>query len=267
MNPYKIHVVLVRTIYESNIGATARSMSNMGAEDLILIDPKTEIGLKGHQSAANGQRPLENRKVYPSWEEFFKKNSNGIRISLTAKDGKNRMVEDLAETLKRLKKSHLELDPSATEKIEPLSIYLIFGPEDWGLSGADIENTHFSCSLPIFGDNTSFNLAQAVLLTLFILRSEWGGPRTEMEGKPSSKYVRKDQNAFPDEALKGFLEAMGLSTKNRKVNAYTVLKRMILHSVPSEKEIRILEIVLQQGIRKLNEYNELRKSSIGRQSH
>ncbi len=281
---YIINIVLVKTIYDSNIGASSRAMSNMGGHRLILINPQCEITLKGHQAAAGGQRALENRIVYKSWNDFFENETQGIRISFTAKDGKNRLVQDFASSLKMIRqqrsesqnqelllKSELESrskqtapETSLTEhepqdKIEPLQIYLIFGPEDWGLSSEDIENTHYSCSIPIYGEHTSLNLAQAVLLALFILRSEWGGTRTQFEGHTSSQFVRKENKPFPDEALKTWITEMGFDLRDRKMNAYSVLKRMILHSIPNEKELRILDIVLHQGIRKLREYNELRK--------
>lgn len=257
---YQINIVLVKTIYDSNIGAASRAMSNMGGDRLILVSPQTEVTLKGHQAAASGQRGLETRTTYKTWDDFFANEPEGLRISFTAKDGKNRLVQDFAQSLKELKsQSSQRPDFLPTLENGSIPVYLIFGPEDWGLSSADIENTHYSCSIPIFGENTSLNLAQAVLLSLFILRSEWGGDRTRFEGHRSSQFVRKENKPFPDETLKNFIQEMGFDIKDRKMNAYSVLKRMILHSIPNDKELRILEIVLHQGIRKLKEYNELRK--------
>ena len=41
--PFEVRIVLVRTIYERNIGSTSRAMSNMGFEKLLLIAPACEI--------------------------------------------------------------------------------------------------------------------------------------------------------------------------------------------------------------------------------
>lgn len=256
MRVFEVNVVLVRTIYESNIGSSARAMANMGAHRLILIDPKTEITVKGHQAAANGQRPLENRVVYPSWREFFASEPEGIRICFTARDGKGRLVEDFATSLNYLKTNHPLLNSENADP-SPLQLYLIFGPEDWGLSGDDLANTHYSCSIPTFGETTSLNLAQAVLLALFVLRTAWGGQKARLEGQTASKYEQIEK-PFPDSALKNWLQEMGFNIDNRDTNAYSVLKRMLLHSIPNLKELRMLEIVLNQGVRKLREYNELR---------
>lgn len=255
MRAFEIHVVLVRTIYDSNIGASSRAMANMGAHSLILIDPKCEVTLKAQQAAATGQSALRNRRTYASWDEFFAKEPEGIRLSLTARDGKGRQVQDLEKTLQWLQTEHPALQE---ETPDALPVYLIFGPEDWGLSGADLELTHFACSIPTFGDNTSLNLAQAVLLALFILRTTWGGQRAVLEGQQSPR-SRDQQSVFPEMALRTWLQEMGFDIANRKINAYSVLKRMLLQNVPSSKELQMLETVLQQGIRKLREYNELRK--------
>jgi tRNA/rRNA methyltransferase len=255
MRAFDVRVVLVRTIYDSNIGASSRAMANMGVQHLILIDPKTDITLKAKQSAATGQAALEARRTYSSWEGFFQSEPEGIRFCFTARDGKGRQVQDFEQTLRGLAQNH----PALQEETKAaLPIYLIFGPEDWGLSAADLELTHFACSIPTFGDNTSLNLAQAVLLGLFILRSTWGGQRAILEGQQPPR-VLEEHTVFPEKALATWVQEMGFDISDRKINAYSVLKRMLLQNVPSQKELRILETVLQQGIRKLREYNRLRK--------
>ena len=258
MRSFSVNVVLVRTIYDSNIGASSRAMANMGVDRLILIDPKTAVTLKAQQSAATGQAALQNRKEYSSWKDFYTQEPSGIRISFTARDGRGRQARDFQEILTWLSKEHPEFQNLSPET-PPLPVYLIFGPEDWGLSAEDLELTHFACTIPTFGDNTSLNLGQAVLLALFILRSTWGGTRTALEGQqpPRDKELAAQ---FPEEPLRLWLEEMGFDLSNRKINAFSVMKRMLLQNVPNEKELRILETVLFQGIRKLREYNELRKS-------
>lgn len=255
MRPFEICVVLVRTLYDSNIGASSRAMSNMGAERLILIEPKCEITFKAQQAAASGQSALQNRTVYSSWEEFHLHEGSGIRISFTARDGKGRQALDYQETLQNIRD---ELPLVQEKNEEPFPLYLIFGPEDWGLSSKDLELSHFACSIPTFGANTSLNLAQAVLLALFITRSAWGGQRSKLEGQQTKKSSNENV-AFPERALKTWIEEMGFDLSNPKTNAYTVLRRMLLRTVPNAKESNILEIVLNQGIRKLREYNQLRR--------
>lgn len=251
----RLRVVLVRSIYETNVGASSRALANMGVEDLILIAPQCDLTFKAQQAAATGQGPLQNRKVYANWDEFHKTEPDGIRISLTARDGRGREVKDLQDTLQKIAQDHRRFRLASEES---LPVYLIFGPEDWGLSHEDLELTHFCCSIPTFGDNSSLNLAQAVLLALFITRSVWGGERTVLDGQIRQR-PEAPQNIFPAETLKTWLLEMGFNLDKPKMNVYSVLKRMILHNVPTSKELFILETVLQQSIRKLKDYNRLRE--------
>ncbi|PIS11786.1 MAG: RNA methyltransferase [Bdellovibrio sp. CG10_big_fil_rev_8_21_14_0_10_47_8] len=255
MRPFDISTVLVRTIYDSNIGASSRAMANMGVEKLILIDPRCEVTYAAQQAAATGQHALQNRKVYSSWQDFFAAEPEGLRISFTARDGRGRQVRDFAEALNWIKDEHPAFQKS---EITPIPVYLIFGPEDWGLSADDLELTHFACAIPTFGDNTSLNLAQAVLLALYTLRLEWGGQRSQLEGQQPPRQTGTE-NVFPEKALQQWLQEMGFDISHRRINVYTVLKRMLLHNIPNSKELRVLETVLQQAIRKLREYNELRR--------
>jgi tRNA/rRNA methyltransferase len=126
MRSFETKVVLVRTIYDSNIGASSRAMANMGIDHLILIDPKTDITLKGHQAAASGQAALENRKVYSSWTEFHAAEPEGIRICFTARDGKERLVQDFQTTLAVASERTSSTSKNDTS---PVPVFLIFGPK------------------------------------------------------------------------------------------------------------------------------------------
>lgn len=248
MRNIDLRVVLVRSLYERNIGATSRAMANMGVSKLILLAPQCEITLEGQKAAATGQFALQNRTVYSGWTDFYENEPRGIQIATTARDGRGRQVEDLATTLNNLKDIHPEFSKKSEE---PFVIHLVFGPEDWGLSAEDIQYANHCCSIPIYGDNTSLNLAQAALLALFTFRSVFGGTKAKFEGQQQPRAKQKKPAIFPDETLKQWLGEMNISLSKRKMNIFTVLRRMLLQNSPSEKEFRILEIVLQQSIRKM----------------
>lgn len=265
MRKIDIKVVLVRSLYESNVGSTSRAMSNMGMKDLILIAPQCELTFKAQQAAATGQHALQNHIKYQNWDDFFQNQPEGIRIAFSARDGRSRPLWDFAKTLRWLKENESRLQKTE----EPaLPLYLIFGPEDWGLSAEDLELAHFNANIPTWGENSSLNLAQAVLLALFILRSDWGGEiRTPLDGQQPERGSQTRNDIFPENTLKQWLEEMGFDISSKKVNAYTVLKRMLLHNVPTPKELHILEIVLQQSIRKLKEWKQLKQTSSQASDH
>lgn len=256
MRKIDLRVVLVRSIYERNVGATSRAMANMGINQLILIDPKCEFTIEAQKAAATGQEALQNRLIYKNWDDFFSHEPRGLFIATTARDGRGRQAQDLESTLQNFKISHKELN---TDSEVPFVIHLVFGPEDWGLSASDIQYANACCCIPTFGNNSSLNLAQATLLALFIFRTVFGGNRTQLDGYQKPKSLqKKPEDIFPDQTLKLWLTEMGFKLDKKKMNVYTVLKRMLLQNAPSTKEFKILEIVLQQSLRKLKELNEFK---------
>ncbi|QDK46946.1 TrmH family RNA methyltransferase [Bdellovibrio sp. ZAP7] len=254
--PFEVRIVLVRTIYERNVGATSRAMSNMGVEKLIMIAPQCELTYEAQQTAATGQTGLQNRTTYQSWDEFMANEPESIKIAFTARDGKGRQVRDIDDVLADVKANAPQFQH---ESDEPYTVHLIFGPEDWGLAGEDLEFANHCACLPTFGENWSLNLAQATLLGMFSLRKAWGGNRTKLDGGKKRRAPQGIQGINPEQTLKTWIEEMGFDlSKQRKINAFTVLRRMLLQNTPTKKELVILETVLQQSIRKLREWKEFK---------
>ena len=253
---FELRVVLASPLYERNVGASSRAMANMGVEHLILVDPKCEITFEAQQAAATGQYALQNRKTYQTWDDFYANEPDSIRIGFTTKDGRARQVRDFKPTLEWLEK---ESPYFSKQSDKPVIVHMIFGREDWGLSAEDIDKVHYACCLPTYGDNPSMNLAQAVLIALFMVRETWGGTQGKIENEMSDRRTKRQPTAFLEESLQVWLEEMGFTLYGKKVNAYTVLKRMLLQNTPTPKEIRILETVLQQSIRKLREWKTYQK--------
>lgn len=238
-----MNVVLVRTEYSSNVGASARAAANMGADRLILIDPRCDVdNEKARQMAAGAQDMLAGAVRYTSWNDFFAHEGQGVRIALSRRGGRKRKVFALEEIVSE-KLSGVE---------EP--IYFIFGPEADGLDADDLAFVNFCCSLPVYGEFGSLNLAQAVLLALFLVKQKTGAAQPDQIKGGSVKSVQPFY--FPDQLIKDWLTAMGFNIRARKASAYLTLRRLFLQNQPTEHEIHVLESILQQNIRKL-------KSSVG----
>lgn len=256
---FTVRIVLVRSIYERNIGAVSRAMSNMGIEKLILIAPQCEITREAQLAAATGQGGLQNRSVYSSWDEFFQKEpQDSIRIAFTTRDGRGRTVRDLREVYEYVQNQSPQFQET---QAPPPVVHLIFGPEDWGLSAEDTELAHFCACIPTFGDNSSLNLAQATLIAMYDLRRSWGGMITQLDGQQEPRIQDLGRaNIFPEQTLFNWLNEMGFDLSKRRINAFTVIRRMLLSNTPTAKELATLETVLQQSIRKLKEWKEFQKN-------
>ena len=233
-----LHVLLVRPIYASNIGMTARAMANMGAKKLILIEPKAQINSKAKQGAAGAQDMLQNLETFDSWQSYLEKYDGRLRLAMTKRGGTRRKLEPLKDTLK--------------SEGSGQGIDLVFGPEDDGLSLSDVEWCHRCCYLPTFGEFKSLNLAQAVLLSLYILVDQVAPPPLA-EGLPENSDNTESLSQEIDHWLHQRLKVTGFDLDSKKVNAHLTLKSMIFRAVPTQKEAKTFVSALAQTVRKLSE--------------
>lgn len=240
----KVHVVLVRTEYSSNLGAAARAMANMGADRLILVDPRCALNSKAKQMAAGAQEKLSSAIRYASWTEFYAQEGQGTRIAMTRRAGKQRLVLALEECLQALSQAEVVTTGESED------LYLIFGPEADGLDIEDMAYVNFACHLPVFGDFASLNLAQAVLLSLFITRGKFPVLAPVEQLKGGAREVVQPFY-FPDALVKDWLTAIGFNIQARRSSAYLTLRKLLLQNLPTRHEIQVLEAVLQQNVRKL----------------
>lgn len=244
MKPIDIHVTLVRPKYASNIGATARACANLGAKSLTVISPQDDPHCKeARMGAAGANDYLDKLTLYETKSQFLADNTDKIIIGLSRRGGKLRPSQDLKTTLKHLSVDH-------AEAVHHGGLQLLFGPEDHGLDTSEIEMCHYICKLPKLSDFQSFNLGQAVLLTLYIaqdaMNSFFTKEHTKIEHQDSQIHL-----SDVEDTMKKWLLCLGMSLDSKRVNAHQTLKRMIKKSAPSQRELRLFEKVLQQTIREL----------------
>ncbi|MCH2534023.1 MAG: RNA methyltransferase [Bdellovibrionales bacterium] len=244
MIPVDIHVALARPKYSSNIGATARACANLGAKSLSVIDSKADpFSKEARMGAAGANDHLDQIKIYNNKSQFVADHSNKIIIGLSRRGGKLRPSQDLKTTLK-----HLSVDHS--EAIHSGGVQLLFGPEDHGLDSSEIEICHYICKLPKLSEFQSFNLAQAVLLTLYIAQDAINMffTKEHTRAEPEQSQIQLSE---VEETMKQWLLTLGMTLDSKRVNAFQTLKRMLKKSAPSQRELRLFEKVLQQTIRQL----------------
>ncbi len=252
-----LNVVLVGTLYSRNLGSCSRVMANMGGARLITIDAKCEYNLEARQGAAGAQTHLVTRTTYNNWQEFFSEEKEGVRIAFSAiskyETDENSLEKRAQEIIKHLKEN------STASPDTP--IYLIFGPEDNGLSQSDIEWANFICQLPTHGNYPSLNLSHAVLLALYIFNNEVKISFTDKSQQLNEagattipeKSAPEQLFHFPEHALKDWLTALGFEIGHRRKDVYKTLKRILLSNMATARELRVFEAIIFQTIRKLND--------------
>jgi tRNA/rRNA methyltransferase len=248
MNRYiDIHVVLVKPLYSRNVGYVSRVMANMGAAKLILVDSQCEYNLEARQGAAGAQTHLVEATHYKTVDDFLKNEPEGLRVAFSARTKKE------TDTLPTTSRARMVLT-DAQRLQQP--IYLLFGSEDHGLTKEDLEYAHYILELPIFGPFKSINLSHATLLALYIFQNEIRA--VEKPSHETENFIRNEISkpestgfVFPKLALKEWLETLGFETGDRRTDALQVLQRILLKNLASNKELRVLEAIVNQTVRKL----------------
>lgn len=160
MRGVKLAVVLVSPKTSGNVGAAARAMLNMGADDLRIVAPRCDYRDSASRAmAVHAAKLLEEAKVYPTLAEAI-----ADRDLVVGTSARLRAVLSAPQHPAGLR-------PLVRAAAAPA---LVFGPEESGLSNADLELCRLTMQIPT-AEYASLNLAQAVLLSCYeFLQSEGG---------------------------------------------------------------------------------------------
>ena len=145
----RVRIVLVRPRRGGNVGAAARVMKNVGLGELVLVAPRTRVGAVGERMAAHARDVLAARRSAPDLAAAV---ADCVLVVGTA----GREFAHLAPA-----------DPrdAAAEIVAATArgrVALVFGPEDHGLSNADLGICQRLVRIPTADAYPSLNLAQAI---------------------------------------------------------------------------------------------------------
>lgn len=144
----RIRIVLVRPQGARNIGSVARAMVNFGLSDLVLVSPQADpLGIDARAMARSAQEVLESARVVDSLVEAV---AGCLWVcGATARVGERRRPEFTSRDV-------------GSQVLRNLPAALVFGPEDTGLPGEDLDRCHAILTIPTSAKLPSLNLAQAV---------------------------------------------------------------------------------------------------------
>ena len=169
-----IRIVLVEPAGPLNVGSVARVMKNMGLHQLVLVNPHCDyLGEEARLMAVRAADILETAKVVESLPAAL---VGCVRAIATTGDDSRSLptkLEDPADALPWLLEA-----PSA----------LIFGPEDCGLTNAQLNRAQRLIRIPSSDAYSSLNLAQAVAICCYELYRE-EGRRKRAEGSSATDSV------------------------------------------------------------------------------
>jgi tRNA/rRNA methyltransferase len=165
MSLHHCRIVLVRTHYPGNLGATARIMCNFGLRDMVLVAPQADIhDRNARQLSTHGESILDAARIVQDLSEAVA--DCALVIGTSGPEGGMFRRQSLGTP-----------DEIMAHAIEPLQnsqpVALVFGPEPTGLANDDVTRCHHLIHIPTDDAYTSLNLAQSVAICLYELRRQW----------------------------------------------------------------------------------------------
>ena len=168
-----IRIVLVETSHPGNIGAAARAIKVMGLDQLVLVDPRCEVGSEARARASGAVDVIDKAHTVATLAEALE----GVHF-----------VAGTSARSRRLGPEVVDLRSGVSDWAEAIGVgasAIVFGPERTGLDNDALDRCNALWRIPTAGDYASLNLAAAVQVVAYELRLALdGGVATVGEETP-----------------------------------------------------------------------------------
>ncbi len=157
----QVKIILINTTHPGNIGATARSLKNMGFSDLCLVAPKHFPSDEAIARASGAEDVLKRAVVTDTLEEAI--GDCHWVMGLSARERRLSLPMLTPRTASSLITEKLQSAPTG-------KVALLFGQEQSGLSNEALMKCHYQINIPANPVYASLNVAQAVQIISYELR-------------------------------------------------------------------------------------------------
>ncbi|MBS4096124.1 MAG: RNA methyltransferase [Sulfuricella sp.] len=155
----RVRVVLSHPSHPGNIGAAARAMKTMGLSRLYLVNPRRFPDPEAVTRSSGAADVLENATVCGSLEEAL-----GGTVLAAALTSRRRDLSLPPLTLR-------EAAPKLLAEAQDHEVAVVFGAETSGLTNAELDCCQMLLSIPANPEYASLNLAAAVQVVTYELRT------------------------------------------------------------------------------------------------
>lgn len=233
-------IVLVRTHYAGNLGATARVMRNFGLSDLVLVAPYAHTtNSEAQRRARGGIDILNSARVVPDLADALADCVYSFATSsLTAGLWRSGTVGSVAERMPEL---------LAASEAGPVAV--VFGPEPHGLSNEEVGRCNGVLHIPVDAKYGSLNLAQAVAICCYELRKAWSKAENDARGAPEVPArgvapFAEQERMF--EHLREGMTAIGYLFGEKADSLMHGIRHLIGRAQPSPQEVKLLHGLARQ---------------------
>lgn len=227
----RIRVVLVNTSHPGNIGATARAMANMGLRKLVLVQPLEYPSMAATARAAGADDVLDAAQICPSLDKAIEGCTQvyGTTARLRSITWPEYTPQELAAQI-------------CAEQGEQ-DIAIVFGRERTGLTNEELDLCQALVHIPVDDRHSSLNLASAVMVLAFAIRSaviDNPDISSRITGrKHASPPASSEQIQFYFQALDALLHRVDFYKGNAE-RVMRKLRRLYYKAEPTAEDIRIL---------------------------
>ena len=229
-----IVTVLMQTSHPGNIGSTARALKTMGLAQLRLVSPLRFPDPEATALASGAEDLLDQAQICASLGEALADS----RVVFGSSDRRRgiRMLEIEPREFARL-----ALDAAA---VGPVSV--LYGTERTGLTNEELELCQYLVTIPANPHYSSLNLASAVQVLSYELRSE-ALSRLGL-AHPASEHIpaANEQLERYFVHLEQVLELIGFFGDRSSIKIMRRLRRLYQRGMPDEREIQILRGILTE---------------------
>lgn len=229
----RVDVILVRPLRPGNVGAAARAMKNLGAGRLVLVAPCDHRAPEALQLAYGAQEVLSRAAVVPTLADAIA--MYRCVVGTTARAHRGYGPAELLSSARR----------PLLARLRRGRIALVFGSEQNGLANEEIALCHQLVRLPMAAPAPSYNLAQAVLVTLYELFTAARHPSLPAPARPTAPSHELERMYAEWAAL---LTAIGFLTNRQGLRTMTDLRRILNRAGLNEREVRVIRGILSQSI-------------------
>lgn len=228
-------VVLVRTHYAGNLGATARVMHNFGLSQLLLVDPQADPNdCEARRLSTHGEFILDRARIVADLQTAV---ADCHLVVATSSQAEGVFRATTASPIRPLM-------PQVAAGLNRGPVALVFGPEPSGLTNAEVAQCHHLLSIPTSTEYPALNLAQAVAICLYELSQTLqtiDSPVAALD-MPGS-YAEQDRTFLH---LQHGLEAIHFLYGPKAEALMHALRHLLSRAQPTAAELRLLHGLARQ---------------------
>lgn len=223
-------VILVEPARPENVGAAARAMKTMGLRRLVIVGTKSWRSGKARALAVGAGDLLESVREYATLAE--------------AVEGMRAVAVTTARRRRRAKQIYpvSAVAPHLLGVAEHGPVAVVFGREEWGLTGSELLLGDWWTTIPMATAYPSLNLAQSVMLVCHELARAARGPLPAYPWRPAP---RGERLRVLEHAGRTMLAA-GLQPRPDLEGYLMVLARLVDRALLEERDVKVLHGLFHQ---------------------